>query len=44
MLTHFWPGSDRVAAVEQARETFAGEVIAAEEGLTVELGTGHRMS
>ncbi|OLF05049.1 MBL fold metallo-hydrolase [Actinophytocola xinjiangensis] len=44
MLTHFWPGSDRAAAVEQARETFAGEVIAAEEGLTVELGTGHRMS
>lgn len=37
MLTHFWPGSDRDAALEQAGERFDGEIIAAEEGLTVTL-------
>ena len=37
MLTHFWPGSDREQAVAAARTTFAGPVIAANEGLTVEL-------
>ncbi|MEV4318668.1 MBL fold metallo-hydrolase [Actinocrispum sp. NPDC049592] len=38
MLTHFWPGSDRDQAVADARTTFGGEVIAANEGITVELG------
>jgi ribonuclease BN (tRNA processing enzyme) len=35
LLTHFWPGSDRAAAVRAARERFPGEVLAAEEGLRV---------
>ena len=35
LLTHFWPGSDRAAAVRAARERFGGEVLAAEEGLRV---------
>ena len=37
MLTHFWPGSDRAAAVALAAERFHGEVIAAEEDLAVDL-------
>lgn len=37
LLTHFWPGSDRSVSVSEAREVFAGEVIAAEEGLTIPL-------
>ncbi|MGW1346427.1 MBL fold metallo-hydrolase [Kribbella sp. NPDC002412] len=37
LLTHFWPGSDRSASVAEARREFSGEVIAAEEGLTVPL-------
>jgi ribonuclease BN (tRNA processing enzyme) len=37
LLTHFWPGSDRALSVAQARENFAGEVIAAEEGLVLDL-------
>ncbi|MEV6288151.1 MBL fold metallo-hydrolase [Kribbella sp. NPDC051770] len=37
LLTHFWPGSDRALSVSQAQETFAGEVIAAEEGLVIDL-------
>jgi ribonuclease BN (tRNA processing enzyme) len=40
MLTHFWPGNDRAAAVAAARKEFGGEVLAAEEGLTVTLGDG----
>ncbi|SDK69543.1 hypothetical protein SAMN05421874_11076 [Nonomuraea maritima] len=39
MLTHFWPGNDRAAAVAAARQEFGGEVLAAEVGLTVPLGT-----
>jgi ribonuclease BN (tRNA processing enzyme) len=35
LLTHFWPGSDRAAAVAAARERFGGEVLAADEGLRV---------
>ncbi|TNC21627.1 MBL fold metallo-hydrolase [Amycolatopsis alkalitolerans] len=35
LLTHFWPGSDRSVSVAQARETFAGEVLAASEGLRI---------
>jgi ribonuclease BN (tRNA processing enzyme) len=38
MLTHFWPGNDRTASVAAARKEFGGEVLAAEEGLTVTLG------
>ncbi|MCG6499743.1 MBL fold metallo-hydrolase [Kitasatospora sp. A2-31] len=34
LLTHFWPGSDRTRSTAEARSTFAGEVIAAEEGMT----------
>jgi ribonuclease BN (tRNA processing enzyme) len=37
MLTHFWPGTDRTAAAEEARARFGGEVLVAEEDLTVEL-------
>ncbi|GAA1518778.1 MBL fold metallo-hydrolase [Kribbella lupini] len=38
LLTHFWPGSDRALSLAHARETFAGEVIAAEESLVLDLG------
>lgn len=37
MLTHFWPGSDRSISVAEASAEFDGEVIAAEEGLTLAL-------
>ncbi|MEI8408983.1 MULTISPECIES: MBL fold metallo-hydrolase [unclassified Kribbella] len=37
LLTHFWPGSDRSVSVAEARREFSGEVIAAEEGLTIPL-------
>lgn len=37
MLAHFWPGNDRAAAVEAARRTFTGEVLAAAEGMTVQV-------
>lgn len=39
LLTHFWPGNDRAAAVAAAQLEFDGPVLAAEEGLTVLLGT-----
>jgi len=39
MLSHFWPGSDRAISLGQARETFAGEVIIAEEDMVVDLDT-----
>ncbi|MQA12354.1 MAG: MBL fold metallo-hydrolase [Pseudonocardiaceae bacterium] len=35
VLTHFWPGADRAVSVRQARETFHGDVLAAEDGLTL---------
>ncbi|MDA0638279.1 MBL fold metallo-hydrolase [Nonomuraea sp. MCN248] len=38
MLTHFWPGGDRSAAVAAARSAFDGEVLTAEEDLAVGLG------
>ncbi|GLY55142.1 MBL fold metallo-hydrolase [Lentzea sp. NBRC 102530] len=38
MLSHFWPGNDREAAVSAARRTFTGEVLTAEEDLVVPLG------
>jgi ribonuclease BN (tRNA processing enzyme) len=37
LLTHFWPGTDRSVAVAQAAEQFGGEVIAAEDGLVLDL-------
>ena len=37
LLTHFWPGSDRSVSVAEARQEFAGEVLAAEEGLRIPL-------
>ncbi|HEY0449326.1 MBL fold metallo-hydrolase [Actinophytocola sp.] len=37
LLTHFWPGSDRGVSLRQAAETYQGELIAADEGLVVEL-------
>lgn len=37
MLTHFWPGHDRGVSLRQAGEHFDREIIAAEEGLTVDL-------
>lgn len=37
LLTHFWPGSDREDSVRAAKAHFAGEVLAAEEGLILDL-------
>jgi ribonuclease BN (tRNA processing enzyme) len=37
LLTHFWPGTDRAAAAAEARARFDGEVLVAEEDLTVAL-------
>ena len=37
MLTHFWPGTDRAAAAEEARARFGGEVLVADEDLVVAL-------
>jgi ribonuclease BN (tRNA processing enzyme) len=37
MLTHFWPGTDRAAAADEARARFSGEVLIAEEDLTAAL-------
>lgn len=42
MLTHFWPGNDRAAAVAAAQTEFDGPVLAADEDLTVMLGTPDR--
>ncbi|MGC4846539.1 MBL fold metallo-hydrolase [Micromonospora sp. DT15] len=39
MLAHFWPGNDRAAAVVAAQAEFEDAVLAAQEGLTVMLGT-----
>jgi ribonuclease BN (tRNA processing enzyme) len=38
MLTHFWPGNDRLASTAAASAEFDGDVLTAEEGLTVRLG------
>ena len=38
MLTHFWPGNDRGVSLRQAAETYDGELLAADEGHTVDLG------
>lgn len=38
LLTHFWPGNDRFAAMAAARSEFAGEIFAASEGDVYALG------
>jgi len=37
LLTHFWPGNDRRAAVAAAQEAFSGEVLTAEQDLRTSL-------
>lgn len=37
LLTHFWPGNDRLASRAAAAEAFPGEVLIASEGLEVNL-------
>jgi ribonuclease BN (tRNA processing enzyme) len=37
LLTHFWPGNDRRAAVRAAQTEFDGEVLTAEEDLVITL-------
>ncbi|TDV41432.1 MBL fold metallo-hydrolase [Actinophytocola oryzae] len=37
LLTHFWPGNDRGVSLRQAASEFNGELLAAEEGLVVDL-------
>jgi ribonuclease BN (tRNA processing enzyme) len=37
LLTHFWPGRDRTVSLAQAAETFAGEILCADEGLVIPL-------
>jgi len=44
MLTHFWPGNDRVVSVTAAAAEFDGEVLAAEEDLIVAVGQPGRAS
>ena len=38
LLTHFWPGNDRGVSLRQAAEHFSGELLAADEGLVIDLG------
>jgi ribonuclease BN (tRNA processing enzyme) len=38
VLSHFWPGNDRDVSREQAAEEFEGEIVLADEGLTMEIG------
>lgn len=37
LLTHFWPGNDRLACRAEAAEQFAGEIFLADEGLDIDL-------
>lgn len=37
LLTHFWPGNDRQAAVTAAQEAFSGDVLRAVQGLQISL-------
>lgn len=37
LLTHFWPGNDRTAAVAAAHAEFSGDVLTAEEDLVIPL-------
>lgn len=38
LLTHLWPGTDPVRAVEEARRAYSGNVVVAGEDLVVDLG------
>lgn len=42
LLTHFWPGTDRVGSLAAARAAFPGDVLLADEGLVVPLGQPRR--
>ncbi len=44
LLTHFWPGNDRQAAILAAQRAFGGEVFAAEQDLQISLATDHARS
>jgi ribonuclease BN (tRNA processing enzyme) len=35
LLTHFWPGTDRAVSMAEARAEFTGDVLVADEGLTL---------
>ncbi|BCJ34867.1 MBL fold metallo-hydrolase [Actinocatenispora thailandica] len=37
LLTHFWPGADRVRAAAEAAEHFAGPILVADEDQTIEV-------
>lgn len=37
LLTHFWPGNDRGVSLRQAAEHYSGELMAADEGLVIDL-------
>lgn len=37
LLTHFWPGNDRGVSLRQAAAHFTGELLAADEGLVIDL-------
>jgi ribonuclease BN (tRNA processing enzyme) len=37
LLTHLWPGTDPAVSVEAAAEFFSGEILAAEQDLTIHL-------
>jgi ribonuclease BN (tRNA processing enzyme) len=39
LLTHFWPGNDRTAALAAAHTEFGGDVLTAEEDLVIPLRT-----
>lgn len=37
LLTHFWPGNDRGVSLRQAAEHYGGELMAADEGMVIDL-------
>lgn len=39
MLTHFWPGNDREQSRREAAHVFSGEILLADDGLVVPLGS-----
>jgi hypothetical protein len=39
LLTHFWPDNDRQASRADAAAAFRGEILLADEGLAVSLGS-----
>jgi ribonuclease BN (tRNA processing enzyme) len=38
LLTHFWPDNDRRAALAAAAAAFPGEILLADDGLSLTLG------